>query len=149
MTPYYKTISVQLPVRVNRETFAPIISDWVYSDSDWYNHICETDSALYDTCRKELYDTTGERPCVDDVLTEYLLRGGIIKLADCETDDTWLLDLSMLLKGIRLAVPQGLKYDWIVPTADGAAYCIDTAAMDGDDSDCVLQYALFGEIVFG
>lgn len=62
--------------------------------------------------------------------TQLLLEGKSITLFDIEDEDEqWKLTLTMLLKGIGLALTQG--------------YSID------DDVDEVLQLALFGELVYG
>lgn len=62
--------------------------------------------------------------------TQLLLEGKTIKLYDIEDEDEqWELDLPKLLQGIGKAMSEG--YDIT------------------DDVDVVLQYALFGKLVYG
>lgn len=59
-----------------------------------------------------------------------------IDAEDVEEGETWWLNLQMLLNGIAKAVEKG---NW-----DG-----DMDSIDGVVADCIFQYAMFGEIVYG
>jgi len=64
--------------------------------------------------------------------------GGTLELCDAESDDKWDLNLEKLLNGIRIhcmkigKTPLELMDDY-----------------DAGDADCIIQYAVMGEIVFG
>ncbi len=83
----------------------------------------------------------------DDYYGEYaseqISRDGSLRLYDCEEDETYILTLYKLLKGIGLAIEDGFGYDWF----DGD--CLDCCQIDGDAADVIIQYALFGEVVYG
>lgn len=79
-----------------------------------------------------------DRP-TSEIATDLLLSGQSIKFEDAEDEDDsadWLLNLEKLLYGIAQAIENG---DW-----DGDLDTIDATA-----ADCVFQYALFNEIVYG
>lgn len=73
---------------------------------------------------------------------EQIARGGILILHDAESDDKWELTLEKFLAGVKQYIENG-----------GAACVtdesIDTCDIDGAAADCIVQYALFGELVFG
>ena len=77
--------------------------------------------------------------------SEQISRGGTLKLYDAEEDEVYELTLEKLLEGIKLAVDGNYydDYDW----CDGKT--IDTCQVDAEVADCIVQLALFGEIVFG
>lgn len=62
--------------------------------------------------------------------TQLILEGKTLTLFDIEDEDeVWTLTLDKLLKGIAIAMSQGEDIE--------------------DEADNVMQYALFGELVFG
>lgn len=83
----------------------------------------------------------------DDYYGEYaseqISRGGSLRLYDREEDETYLLTLEKLLNGIRLACRDGYGEEWI----DGEN--LDCCQIDCEAADTIVQYALFGELVFG
>jgi hypothetical protein len=69
--------------------------------------------------------------------TKLLLEGGSVGIYDIEEDDKiYQLTLKKLLKGIQLNAKQRPEHT-------------DEENWDGEDVDCILQYALFGEVVYG
>ena len=95
--------------------------------------------------------------CDAEVVGEYLgewasdqiSRGGTLKLYDIESDDVWTLDKAKLLNGISLAITNGflLEYEWA--KFENEIITIDTCQIDAEVADAIIQYALFGELVFG
>ena len=86
---------------------------------------------------------------VGDYLGEYaseqISRGGTLKLYDAEDDEVYELTLDKLLKGIEIAVRDNCysEYEWINGNE------IDCCQVDAEVADCIVQYALFGEIIYG
>lgn len=92
----------------------------------------------------------GRVEVVGDYLGEYaseqISRNGELILWDFENDDeSYRLDKEMLLNGIELAITNRdyEEYEWY---ENGGLNC---AQIDADVADCIVQYALFGEIMFG
>ena len=70
-------------------------------------------------------------------MTSELLEGKILKFIDVEDKDTvWSLTLNDLLNGVKL-------------NANLRPHDCDLENMDSTTADCIIQYALFGEIVYG
>ncbi len=84
---------------------------------------------------------------VGDYLGEYasnqISRGGVLILHDAESDDTWTLTRDNLLQGLRMWLTNGMDIDHGV--CEGA---LDTSVIDACAADCIIQYALFGKLVF-
>lgn len=87
-----------------------------------------------------------EAEVVGEYLGEYasdqISRGGALILHDAESAQTWELTLEKFLKGVKLYFEQGCH----VNVEDNA---IDTCDIDANDADCIIQFAVFGEVVFG
>lgn len=83
---------------------------------------------------------------VGDYLAEYgheqIARGGSLILHDAESGDKWELTLEKLLAGIGLWLANGGSY-----ALEGGE--LDLYEVDSEVADCIIQYALFGEILFG
>ena len=94
--------------------------------------------------------------CEAEVVGEYLgkyasdqiSRGGILKLYDNEEDEVYELTLEKFKKGVMmyLSDPQA-PYNII--DIDKGDYILDCGMVDGDVADMIVQYALFGEVMFG
>ena len=87
-----------------------------------------------------------EAKVVGEYLGEYasdqISRGGSLILYDAESNDKWELTLEKFLNGVKLYFEQGCH----VQVEDNA---IDAGDIDANDADCIIQFALFGEVVFG
>ena len=74
--------------------------------------------------------------------SEQISKGGSLILYDLESSDKWELTLEKFLNGVKLYFEDGCH----VHVNDGS---IDPGDIDANDADCVIQFALFGEVVFG
>ncbi len=74
--------------------------------------------------------------------SEQISRGGTLVLYDAESSDKWELTLEKFLNGVKLYFEQGCH----VQVEDNA---IDTCDIDAGDADCIIQLAIFEEVVFG
>lgn len=76
---------------------------------------------------------------------EQISRGGVLKLYDSEESKVYELTLEKLLAGIKKALEQGyyLSDGWF----DGQR--IDCCQVDAQVADVIVQFALFGEVIYG
>ena len=65
-------------------------------------------------------------------------------LYDAESSDKWELTLNEFLRGLALAIESGVSV-----TIDTESGYIDTSDVDGECADMIIQFALFGDLVFG
>lgn len=73
---------------------------------------------------------------------EQISRGGSLILFDAESSDKWELTLTKFLAGVKKYFEESCH----IRVEDGA---LDASDIDGEDADCIVQYALFGEVQFG
>lgn len=75
---------------------------------------------------------------------EQIARGGVLIIHDAESSDKWELTLEKFLNGFKL---------WLENDGDeyGAVSggVVDCCNIDASCADSIIQYALFGELVFG
>lgn len=75
---------------------------------------------------------------------EQIARGGVLILHDAESGDKRELTREKFLAGFRLWLENGGdKYGAV---SDGK---VDTGEIDAECADSIVQYALFGEVVYG
>lgn len=83
----------------------------------------------------------------DDYFGEYasdqISRGGSLRLYDSENGEEYELTLEKVLKGIKLSLENGYGDDWI---QDGR---LDLCQVDAIGCDAIVQYGLFGEVIYG
>lgn len=88
-----------------------------------------------------------EAKVVGDYLGEYaheqIARGGQLILSDSEEGTTHELNKEKLLKGLELYLSNGGAAE----IADGDT--IDTSEVDAIAADEIVQYALFGDVIYG
>ena len=75
---------------------------------------------------------------------EQIARGGSLILYDAESSDKWELTLNKFLRGLALAIESGASV-----TIDAESGYIDTSDVDAECADMIIQFALFGDLVFG
>ena len=74
--------------------------------------------------------------------SEQIARGGTLRLYDAESSASWELTREKFLNGVKLYLEEGNH----VSVEDNA---LDAADIDANDADCIIQFALFGEVTFG
>lgn len=89
-------------------------------------------------CRKA--EVVGEY--LGECASDQISRGGALILHDAESAQTWELTLEKFLNGVKLYFEQGCH----VQVEDNR---IDPGDIDANDADCIVQFAVFGEVIFG
>lgn len=88
-----------------------------------------------------------EAKVVGDYLGEYaheqIARGGQLILSDSEEGKTYELNKEKLLKGLELYLTNGGDAEIV---REGT---IDTCEVDAIAADKIVQYALFGDVIYG
>lgn len=77
-----------------------------------------------------------------DYASDQISRDGALILYDAESDDKWKLTRENFLNGVKLYLENSTR----LCIDDG---CLDIDTLDASDADCIIQYGLFGEIIFG
>lgn len=84
---------------------------------------------------------------------EQIARGGELKIHVCEPfddeDTEWYtLNKEKFMKGLEMYLHDP-RYECIEKDVSNKYYTIDTTCIDAGCADTIIQYALFGEEVFG
>lgn len=75
---------------------------------------------------------------------EQIARGGVLMIHDFEDDLTHELTLEKFLTGFKLWFENGYDNCGAVSANE-----VDCGMIDAGDADCIIQFALFGEVVYG
>ena len=75
--------------------------------------------------------------------SDQISQNGVLKLYDADDDASYVLTLELLLKGIDLAITEGYATDWFEGNH------IDTCNIDAEAADVIIQFALFGDVIYG
>lgn len=103
-----------------------------------YWAIISTEDDTYEAASRRLtkrLKNKHEMICYEDILANILENGGELTITDRADDKEFTLDMDMLLKGYKLYFENGGD--------------LDSDNMDANDADAILQYALFGELIYG
>ena len=120
-------LSIGRTVRLTKENIDDIMCSALDSIGYW--------------CRKA--EVVGEY--LGEYASEQIARGGTLILHDAESDDKWALTIHDLLKGVKLWLQNG-DDQYHALQKDGTVDCCE---IDGEMADMIVQYAIFGEIIFG
>lgn len=74
--------------------------------------------------------------------SDQISRGGSLILYDAEGSDKWELTLAKFLNGVKLYLENSCH----VRVEDNS---IDACDIDAADADCIIQFAIFEEVIFG
>ena len=94
-------------------------------------------------------EVIGERLGEEGWAHEQIARGGTLRLHDVESDDCFDLYKENFLTGLKKyleheGLKQGLVYDEYKEGPE-----LDCSMIDAVAADLIIQYALFGEVVYG
>lgn len=129
----YDIITAEIKVKITDENIDDIMSTAL--DGEAINYWCYNAEII------------GEE-YLGSLTSEQISRGGKIRIYleepfDCNGREVYILDKNKLLKGIKMAME---KYGLDICTDDHMHISIDD--VDAEAADVIIQYALFGEIVY-
>lgn len=156
------------PLKVDEDSLSSLISN-AMGDTCGVGWWKEKDEEEYEQAKAELIKEGHDNPCMEEVWARMLFNGGKLMLLDPESEWHWsghkkgelLWNWQIQAEG---AEPEG--GDWYEVGLDEiikglnlyfdekpAAGCGDLESIleDGDfwDADCVFQYAMYGEVIYG
>ena len=98
----------------------------------------------------ERFELAPAEESVAETCARILLDGGSVTLLDDEDHGTsWILTLDKLTGGITKFLETSDGPNCIECNYNEDGFEIDTCQIDADRADAIIQYALFGEIVYG
>lgn len=134
--------------RPHKEDLKALKFRWSSNKGAWYFHRCEaggfdywgelcSDEKDYEAARERLQakSTSEIKPCYEDVLAEILEAGGKLIVFDYEEDEYHDLTMEKILRGWKKYIEQQNTFDF--------------DEYDAVSADCILQYAIFGDVIYG
>jgi len=101
--------------------------------------------ACLDNTTEEWNEFEKSNLTTSEYCSKLLLDGKKLRFIDDEDRNTsWLLDIDMLLNGIKMYI-ESCSTDIV----DSGCFELDLCNLDANSADCIFQYALFKEIVYG
>lgn len=140
-------------IKITKEDVLSIICSAVNGGAGYWVKV-DADKKDYDEAKKHLVEQ-GKDPkdvCYEEVFAQVLFDGKEMSFTDVEKDETYFLSLEKLFVGIRKAIEEGYysHYNWYVPEGDGfGEWQLNCCQVDADVADIIIQFSLFGEIVYG
>jgi hypothetical protein len=71
--------------------------------------------------------------------SDILAHGAVLTLCDAESSDKWDLTLDKFTQGLKMHL-ENTEYSSMEDLMD---------SYDANDADCIIQYAIFNELIFG
>lgn len=124
-----ETVKCELEIELSHEDIDDIMSGAL-------------DSGITYWCRKAkvVGEYLGEYAC------EQISRGGAIDLYDMESNEVYRLTREKFLKGIKMWAEKPVGCDCLVKT--GGKLKIECCNADDVVCDAIIQYAIFGDIIY-
>ena len=77
-----------------------------------------------------------------DYLSEQIGLGGVLILQDADTKQKYKLDLTKFIIGLQMAIEENPQL------IDTDSLTLNTCCIDNDAANCIVQLALFGEVLY-
>ena len=102
--------------------------------------VCALEGGITYWCFKA--EVVGEY--LGEYASEQISRGGMLKLYDMEGGEKYWLDLDKFLNGFKLWLENDGDQYGAVENGE-----VDCCNIDAECADAIIQYALFGEVIYG
>ena len=126
---------VKITKQYDTNDLVDILSTAMCGCSYWCSEL-DYDENEYAEAKARLKENGNDNICFEEVLVEMLESGKSIYFIDCEEDKKYKLTLETLLHGIEL-------------NAQERPHDCDLDNGDAITMDCIIQFALFNEVIFG
>lgn len=150
-----KEINPQITIKITKEDVVDILSSAIGGIGYWGELV--PNDRQYEEARKWLRENA--EPDYDDgeiyyeeIIAQILFNGKSVTVRDIEDGKESWLSLSNLARGIQTAFKEGYcsSYHWLAPDGYGfGEWSLNTAQIDSEVADIIIQLAVWGEVVYG
>lgn len=146
-------IKPTIQVKITKEDVSDIICSAVNGGVGYWAAVSADDND-YSEAKKHLVEQGADLKdvCFEEVFAQILFDGKSLEVTDIEKDETYLLSLEKLFIGLRKTIEEGYysHYNWFVPEGDGfGEWQLNCCQIDSEVADIIIQFSLFGEVLFG
>ena len=130
------TFKIEKELKITTENIVDYVLCCEAGGFDYWGELCSDDKD-YEAARERLQkkNEADFKPCYEDVLAEILEHGGKLTVYDREEDKDHDLTMEKLLNGWKKYIEEYNTYDF--------------DEYDAISADCILQHAIFGEVIYG
>lgn len=131
----YNINTTNANIKITEENISDILSSAIYGGIGYW--------AIIDNTGVEV----SANKSYEEVYTKILVGGGYIKVIDVDVEDdpiTYWFNLNELLSGIQLWIELGMDRYGAVNGNE-----LDCGCIDLECADCIIQLALFDDVVYG
>lgn len=151
-----KTCAILKPtiqVKITKEDVLDIICSAVNGGVGYWGATSANDED-YSEAKKHLVEQGVDLKdvCYEEVFAQILFDGKSLEITDIENGKKYFLSLEKLFIGLRKAIEEGYysHYNWYVPEGDGfGEWQLNCCQVDSAVADIIIQFSLFGEVLFG
>lgn len=150
-----KEINPQITIKITKEDVVDILSSAIGGIGYWGELV--PNDRQYEEARKWLRENA--EPDYDDgeiyyeeIIAQILFNGKSVTVRDIEDGKESWLSLSNLARGIQTAFKEDYcsSYHWLAPDGYGfGEWSLNTAQIDSEVADIIIQLAVWGEVVYG
>lgn len=130
------TFKIEKELKITTEDIVDYVLSCEAGGFDYWGELC-SDEKDYEAARQRVTERekTDIKPCYEDVLAEILEGGGKLTVYDREEDKDYDLTMEKLLNGWKKYIEEYTAYDF--------------DEYDAISADCIMQYAIFGDVIYG
>lgn len=136
MEPVKVTAKIEIEIRLTEEDISDIVVTALEGGIGYWARLDNSGVRWKEAPKEEAVSETASR---------LLMQGEAISLIDEEEGETYDLTLEKLVNGFKLFVEKGLDF-YNAVSSDGE---IDTCNIDAERADCIVQLAVFGDVIYG
>ena len=129
-------IKIEKTIKFTEEDLSDILCSCFEGGCNYWCCI-DNDTDEWDDAKEQLRANGNQCPVIEDIMLYMLIHGMPIRLIDEEENIGLYMTMNIFLGGIKMAIENGY---W-------DSYDIDD--IDGYVGDAIIQYAVFGEVVYG
>lgn len=134
-----ENVILEVPVELDDEFFDYLVCDMFEGGSNYW------------IARVSIDHPDGKKPKgvpMSEWASGALNKGGSLTILPQEWDDGALtIGKANIVTGLMMWIKN--RPDSVTLCREHGRNCIDAGNIDADEADCILQYAMFGEVIFG
>lgn len=146
-------VNPTISVKITKEDILSIICSAVNGGIGYWAAVSADDND-YSEAKKHLVEQVADLKniCFEEIFSQILFDGKELEVTDIEKGITYFLSLNKLINGIKKSIEEGYysHYNWFIPKGDGfGEWQLNCCQVDSEVSDIIIQFSLFGEVLFG
>ena len=132
--------TIQVNHELTKEIMLDILTTAIEGGIGYWSILLNDDPKWEKASKQWKEEHNGETPCYCDSAYKVMENGDAIRLEDVDDGNIYELTMEKFLNGCKL---------YIEKTGKDIKKAMDESNFDAWDADAIIQYALFGEVIYG